>query len=103
MSVLKNIKEELLTNDGPIFKPLHNNEGFKAIAIGLKKGSVIEEHKANWPSKLTVLEGKVNFVQENSTTEISQYETHDIVVGVLHYVEASEDSLCLLTQSRPSE
>ena len=103
MSVIKNIKEELLTKAGPVVKQLHSNESFKAILIGFNKETTLKEHKAFWPSKLTILEGNVNFVQEGISTQLGQYDTQDIEVGVLHHIEATADSLCLLTQSRPSD
>ncbi len=102
MSVIKGIKKELLSASGPVVKKLHSNDNFKSIVIGFNKKSILKEHTALWPSKLTVMEGKVNFVQEDKNTLLNQYDTHDIEVGVLHHVEAEADSLCLLTQSRPN-
>ena len=103
MSVIKNIKQALLNANGPIVKQLHSNDSFKSILIGFNKKTILKEHAALWPSKLTVIEGEVNFVQENLNTLLEQYDTHDIEVGVLHQVEASSDSICLLTQSRPCD
>ena len=103
MSIIKNIKQELLSKDGPILKQLHRNDGFKAIVIGFNNDSILKEHKANWPSKLTVLEGSVEFVMGDKTTVLDQYDTHDIEVDVLHFVRAQKDSLCLLTQSKSND
>lgn len=103
MSIIKNIKQELLTKDGPVIKMLHSNEGFKAIAMGFNNGDILKEHKANWPSKLTVIEGSVQFVEGDLITTLDQYDTHDIEVAVLHSVRASKDSICLLTQGKPND
>jgi len=103
MSVIKSIKEQLKLIDGPVVKPLHSNNNFKSIIIGFNKKSTLKEHAAYWPSKLTILEGNVDFVQNEVATKLIKYDTHDIEVGELHHVYANEDSICLLTQSGPND
>lgn len=101
MSVIKNVKEELLSQDGPIVKKLHANDSFRAIILGFNSGTTFKDHKANWPSKLTIMEGSVEFLQEGNITVLEKYDTHDIEVGIIHAVRATSDSICLLTQSKP--
>lgn len=96
--VIKEIKEKLASATNPIAKPLHVGTGFKTLAIGFIKGMILKEHKANLPSKLTVLEGAVVYKQDDKSTTLHQYDTHDIPVEIMHSVEALENSLCLLTQ-----
>ncbi len=97
--IIKKIKEELETVKSPIAKSLHHNKKFRVLVLGFKKGMVMREHTAKWPSKLTVLEGSVVYVEEKGSTVLGQYDEFDIPVGIEHAVEANEDSLCLLTQS----
>ncbi len=97
--VIKKIKEELENSLKPIAKSLHHNTKFRVIALGFKKDMILASHTAKWPSKLTVLEGSVSYIEEKGTTVLYQYEEFEIPVGIQHSVEANEDSLCFLTQS----
>ena len=95
------IKDTLLqleTSDHPVAKPLHKGSNFKVLIIGFKKGMKLKEHEAPLPSKLTVLTGSVIYYQGGRTTELQQYDEHEIPVDTPHSVEAKENSLCLLTQ-----
>ena len=86
------------TSSNPVAQALHSGTGFKVLVIGFKKGMILKEHKAHMRSKLTVLEGSVKYVEGNKVTNIAQYDEVDIPVEISHSVEASEDSLCILTQ-----
>ena len=95
---LKEIIKELDTATHPVAKALHKGEHFKTLAIGFKKGMILKEHKANLPTKLFVLQGVVIYKQDDISTTLSLYDELEIPVNILHSVEATEDSLCLLTQ-----
>lgn len=98
MTTIKNIIAELETAVHPVARAIHKGEGFKVLAIGFKKGTVLKDHKAHITSKLTVLSGAVIYKEGNQQTVLDQYDEIDIPVQVTHSVEAKEDSLCLLTQ-----
>ncbi len=53
---------------------LHQNSNFKVLVIGFKKGMVLKEHKAHRISKLTVLEGAVDYVEEERKIPLKQYD-----------------------------
>ena len=95
---IKNIKADLEIKTHPVARAIHKGENFKVIALGLKSGMTLKEHKAHLPTKLTVLEGSVIYIQGNKRTELAQYDEHEIPVEITHAVEATADSLCLLTQ-----
>ena len=95
---IKQIKEDLETKDHPVARAIHKGENFKVIALGFKKGMILKEHKAHLPTKLTVLEGSVIYIQDENKTVLNQYDEHEIPVEKTHAVEATSDSLCLLTQ-----
>ena len=59
---------------------------------------ILKEHKAHITSKLTVLEGAVIYKEESRIVELSQYDEVEIPIEVTHSVEATQDSLCILTQ-----
>jgi quercetin dioxygenase-like cupin family protein len=96
--VLKEIKALIPTSDKPIIKMLHKGESFKVIALGFAKNVILKEHKALLPSKLTCIEGQVIYTEGDKKVTLQQYETTDIPPGILHAVEAKEDSICILTQ-----
>lgn len=95
---IKALKSELEESQNPVAKSLHRNHAFRVLTIGFKKGMVLKAHVAKWPSKLTVLEGAVTYIQGNENTKLHQYDEFDIPVGIVHEVIADSDSLCLLTQ-----
>ena len=101
-SVIQNIKDELIVATNPIIKPLHKNSNFRTLVMGFKKGMELKSHKTNWPSKLTVLEGSVTYRLKTEDILLQKYDEQEIEVNVNHSVSANSDSLCLLTQSKPS-
>lgn len=101
MSTIKNILEKLESSKSPVARALHNNSGFNALIIGFKKGMVLSSHKAKWPSILTVLQGQVRYIENDQSHTVALFEEHQIPPEIVHEVHADEDSICLLTQSKP--
>jgi len=95
---IKEIKEKLKTSTNPVVKSLHQGANFKILLIGFNKGMLLKKHQTTIKTKLTVLEGSVVYQEENKKIELGQYNELEIPVEVIHSVEASEDSLCILTQ-----
>lgn len=96
--LIKDILTELETATHPLAKALHKGEHFKILVIGFKNGMVLKEHKAHMPSKLTVMDGTVEYRQGEEIVVLNKYDSFDIPVEEVHSVWAKEDSLCLLTQ-----
>jgi quercetin dioxygenase-like cupin family protein len=90
--------EQLETSAHPVAKAIHSGHNFKVLALGFKKGMILKEHQAHLPAKLTVLYGSVVYREADKEVRLSRYGMTDIPVDVIHSVEATEDSLCLLTQ-----
>lgn len=97
MSLIE-IKGTLKTSSHPVARALHKGEDFKVIALGMKKGMTLKEHKTHVPTKLFVLEGSVIYREEDKIESLLQYNEINIPVNVAHSVEAVSDCLCLLTQ-----
>lgn len=95
---IKVVKEKLQTSKGPVALSLHQGSGFKTLVMGFNKGMILKEHKAHLKSKLTVLEGSVVYQEKERKVTLHQYEEVDIPVEEIHWVEALQDSICLLTQ-----
>lgn len=96
--MIKEILTQLETSLHPVAKAIHKGNHFRVLAIAFKEGMVLKEHKAHWPSKLTVLSGSVVYQEIDRTITLSQYDCVDIVPEVTHEVTALEDSLCILSQ-----
>jgi quercetin dioxygenase-like cupin family protein len=96
--MIKEILTELETKSHPVAKALYKSDAFKVLAIAFKKGMVLKEHKAALPSKLIVMEGAVMYKNMDMERFLHQYDEHVIPTDEAHFVEAIEDSLCILIQ-----
>lgn len=96
--IIKEILSQLENSDHPVAKALHKGENFKVLVIAFKKGMILKEHKANLPSKITVIEGNVVYKEGDAVVHLSKYDETPIPVHILHSVEAMADSICVLTQ-----
>ena len=96
--IINEVLAELETKEHPVAKALYKKEGFKILVLAFKKGLILKEHKANVPTKLIVLEGKI--IYESNATEmiLNKYDEFDIPVNDLHAVHALDDALCMLVQ-----
>lgn len=95
---IKDIKEQLKDSDKPIAKSFHIGDKFKVLIFGFKKGMKLEDHKANHPTKLLVLEGDIMYHVDKNDTRLSQYDEVDIPANMTHSLSALNASLVLLTQ-----
>jgi len=90
------VKKQLESSVAPVVKVIHKTESNRIIALGLRKGIVLKEHKASVPARLIVLEGSLQYKQEGEIIELHQHDEHEIPVGILHSVEGLEDSIAIL-------
>jgi quercetin dioxygenase-like cupin family protein len=95
---IKEVLKQLETANHPVAKPLHKGDNFKVLVIGFKSGMKLNDHQAYIPSKLTLISGKVIYKQHEKETELQKFDEVEIPVNTIHSVEATEDSICLLTQ-----
>ncbi len=97
MTILE-VKNELKVSKHPVARSLFHGEGFKVLVVGLNQGMILNEHKTNLRAILTVFEGKVLYKEKNKVVELNQYDEVEIPTGIIHSVEAIENSLCVLIQ-----
>ncbi|HVE61687.1 MAG TPA: hypothetical protein VNA26_07705 [Chitinophagaceae bacterium] len=95
---IKEVLQQLETAQHPVAKALHKGEHFKVLIIGFKKGMKLKEHEAHLPSKLTVISGQLIYKEGELEVVLKKFDEVDITAHIKHSVEATEDSLCLLTQ-----
>ena len=94
--MFKDILQKLENAANPVAQVVQNTSCSKVMVIAFKKGMILKEHKTGVPAKLLVIKGNVIYKEENQQNELFLYDEQEIPVAVLHYVEAMEDSLCLL-------
>lgn len=70
----------------------------KVMIITFKKDMILKEHQTHLPAVITVLEGKVNYRNQDSVTTIDEYDNFQIPDLESHSIEALKDSICLLSQ-----
>lgn len=96
--MMNEMLSEIEKSEKPVVKVLFKYDTSKVIAIAFKKGMILKEHKTNVPTKLIVLKGHVVYEEEKRTFSLETLDEMMIPIGVLHLVEAFEDSVCLLIQ-----
>lgn len=94
--MLKDLIEKLPNSDKPLTKVLLKNENTKVIAVGLKKGVVLNDHKAPGATKLIVVKGEVKYTTAHKEIMLRLFEEYDIPLDEIHRVEGLQDSLFLL-------
>ncbi len=72
-------------------------EGMRIVLIALHSGTEIAKHKAEGVISVQVLEGKIQFVSDEGTAELSQGMMVTLHKGIEHSVKAVEKSVFLLT------
>lgn len=82
----------------PVAKIVHNDANCKTLVLAFKKGMKLKEHKTNTPTTLLVLEGELIYSAGEEDIILKKFNQLGIPIGLLHAVEANEDSVCLLIQ-----
>jgi quercetin dioxygenase-like cupin family protein len=96
--IIEQVREQMPLATGAVVKMLRQGNNYKMIAIGLKKGAVLKEHKTNVPATLIVTEGNVTYNEHERSVNLKSDADFEIPINVLHSLLALEDSICLLIQ-----
>ncbi len=59
---------------------------------------ILKEHKASLPSKFIVMQGAVMCQSVDMERFLHQFDEHVIPADEIHFIEAIEDTLCILIQ-----
>jgi quercetin dioxygenase-like cupin family protein len=95
---MEDLFEKLATSEKAVATVLRKGTNFKVLAIAFKKGMLFPKHTTPLPAKITVMQGTVAYQEAGKTVALTQYQSHQIPVGVPHWVEATEDAWCLVMQ-----
>lgn len=97
------IKALLETSTHPVARSCIKTKEVNLLGIGFKKGMILANHKTPYPSRLWLLEGRVEYRDANGAVVLSALDEFNIVPDVVHEVIALEDSACLLIQNLAKE
>ncbi|MFN3939201.1 MAG: hypothetical protein ACK4IY_01355 [Chitinophagales bacterium] len=96
--MINSLLQKLESATHPVAQILHQNAHFKVLILAFKAGMLLKDHTAKEPTKLTVMEGSVEYRENEKTILLEKYATIDIPVSITHAVYAKTDAICLLTQ-----
>lgn len=95
---MNDLLTRLETSQKAVATILRKGEGFKVLMLAFKKGMIFPEHTTKLPAKITVVQGSVIYKEADVVAPLAQHQSYEIPVNVPHWVEASEDALCIVVQ-----
>ena len=98
MPLLKLQKLSLESNK-PVIENIYSDNGNKLIAIAMKKGVLLADHKAPSKAKLIVIKGEIDFNISAKSYRLAVPDSLEIPLDETHSVSAFEDALFLLLLS----
>ena len=66
---------------------IHKSPTLKYFAVGLLKGQILQKHKTDHPTVLTVIEGEIHFAIEGQIIRLQRLDTYEIPIGIEHEVQ----------------
>lgn len=97
---LFDIEKASLESNKPIVENIYTNEGTKLIAIAMKKGVELPDHKAPSRAKLMLIKGEIDFNTSTKSYRLAVPDSLEIPLDEMHSVRAFEDALFLLILSK---
>lgn len=94
---IKEISELIKIATKPIISILSKGQNSKLIAVGLSKGTFLKEHKAPGPTRMIILEGKIEYKSAHRVEVFTSFDEFQIPLGELHAVTGLEESIFLLS------
>lgn len=84
MNILKNMA---FHNDRPSVCAIKRTDKINYFAIGLIHDQFLKKHTVKDPSLLTVLQGEIEFLINDGTIILKEFDTYEIPVRVEHEVK----------------
>lgn len=82
-----NIEDNIsYTTDKANVYHIQKSDRIKYFAVALGENAVLKKHTTPVPAFLVVLKGKINFVFDDRQLVLSQFDTFEIPVDVVHEV-----------------
>jgi quercetin dioxygenase-like cupin family protein len=79
---------------------LRKGPNLQIVVLAQQAGNVLDEHRAVGPITLQVLRGRVRFATAERTADLDAGMLLALDAGIVHSVEALDDSLSVLTLNK---
>lgn len=86
--------------DTPVIQNIYNEQGSKLIAVSMKQGMVLPEHKSLCKANLFVIKGEIDFNTTYESIRLATADSYEIPMDQTHTVAAREDALFLLLMDK---
>lgn len=103
MAEIERLHDETTWNTGQNARTLIKYDDFRIVLIALKIGARIPEHTANGRISLHVLSGHIRLSASDRTFDLRVGSLVALDSGVLHDLEALQESAILLTIAWPGD
>ncbi|HEY4540660.1 MAG TPA: hypothetical protein VIG94_11720 [Faecalibacter sp.] len=94
--MLKSIIDNLSTCEKPLMRVIFRNNTTRIVAIGLKKGMKLVDHRLPVITKMILIKGQVIIDSKIEIVTLTEYQQYEIPAKVIHQVKVEEDALALL-------
>lgn len=94
--IIHQVLTSLENASDPVIKIFRQDDHFKVIIAGFKKGMALQDHQTNVKTMLVVIKGAVTYKEDERYVDLYQFDELEIPINVTHAVYAQEDSLCFL-------
>ena len=81
---------------------LRKTPDLRIVLLAQQAGNVLDDHRAAGPITLQVVHGRVRFATADQTVELNAGMLIALDSGIVHRVEALDDSVSLLTLGKQS-
>ena len=75
---------------------IFRNNNTRIVAIGLKKGMKLIDHRLPVTTKMILIKGQVIIDSKIEIITLTEYQQYEIPAKVIHQVRVEEDALALL-------
>ncbi|MFY0643377.1 MAG: hypothetical protein JXR19_02815 [Bacteroidia bacterium] len=93
---LNDVVSQMELSERPITHLIHKSDSSKIIAIGLKKGVSLNEHKSPGPANIVVIKGAISYKANSKLVELRTYDEFQIPIDEIHSVTGIENAVFLL-------
>ena len=82
---------------------IYKTDGMRIVLIALHKDAELKRHKADGILSVQVIDGKINFMTDDSSVELETKQMIALHKGLYHSVKAIEESVFMLTLATSSD
>lgn len=100
MNTAELLKDVIYNEKKPVITVLFETDFTKEIRIVMQKGTMMKEHKTQFPIVVEVVKGNINFGVNGNTHLLNNGSLITLNPNIPHDLKANEDSIIRLTLSK---